>query len=74
MKFNASRGHTPNYYFYRTYGGAELDLIEEYNDERIAFECKYSKDRVTRNKHLLNELQLSSLEVVNRHNFFDFLS
>lgn len=74
MKFNASRGHTPNYYFYRTYGGAELDLIEEYNDQRIAFECKYSKGKVTRNKHLLSELKLSSLEIVNKHNFFDFLS
>lgn len=42
IRYNSSKGHHPNYYFWRTYDGQEIDLLEI--DSRMqmqAIECKW---------------------------------
>ena len=46
MKFNASQNHHPQYYFWRTYDGQELDLLEIDDHQKMqAFECKWGKSK-----------------------------
>lgn len=41
MKFNAARGKFVEYYFWRSYQGDEIDLIEKANLNIQGFECKW---------------------------------
>jgi predicted AAA+ superfamily ATPase len=46
IKFNAYRGYTPRYYFWRTYDQQEIDLIEINNRQGMdAFECKWKNPK-----------------------------
>jgi len=47
MKFNSYRGHHPQYFFWRTYDGQEIDLLELDNKQHLeALECKWQKQQV----------------------------
>jgi predicted AAA+ superfamily ATPase len=47
MKFNSYRGYHPQYFFWRTYDGQEIDLLELDNKQHLqAFECKWKKQQV----------------------------
>ena len=47
IKFNSYRGHHPQYFFWRTYDGQEIDLLELNNKQQLqAFECKWQKQQV----------------------------
>jgi predicted AAA+ superfamily ATPase len=47
MKFNSYRGYHPQYFFWRTYDGQEIDLLELDNKQHLqAFECKWQKQQV----------------------------
>lgn len=46
VKFNASQNHFPQYFFWRTYDGQELDLLEIDSKQQMqAFECKWGKSK-----------------------------
>jgi uncharacterized protein len=47
MKFNSYRGYHPQYFFWRTYDGQEIDLLELDNKQHLhAFECKWQNQNV----------------------------
>lgn len=47
MKFNSYRGYYPQYFFWRTYDGQEIDLLELDNHQQLhAFECKWRNQQV----------------------------
>jgi predicted AAA+ superfamily ATPase len=47
MKFNSYRGHHPQYFFWRTYDGQEIDLLELDNRQHLqALECKWQTRKV----------------------------
>jgi predicted AAA+ superfamily ATPase len=47
MKFNSYGGHHPQYFFWRTYDGQEIDLLELDNKQHLqAFECKWQSQKV----------------------------
>ena len=69
---NDNLHHRTEYYFWRTYSGQEIDLIEERNGEVKAFEFKWgSKNpKVPASfKELYPEVPFT---VVTRSNFVDF--
>jgi predicted AAA+ superfamily ATPase len=41
MKYNAYKGYQPQYFFWRTYDGQEIDLLEYDNGKLQAIECKW---------------------------------
>jgi predicted AAA+ superfamily ATPase len=46
-KFNSYRGYHPQYFFWRTYDGQEIDLIELDNKQQLlALECKWQNQHV----------------------------
>jgi len=47
MKFNSYRGYHPQYFFWRTYDGQEIDLLELDNRQHLqALECKWQTRKV----------------------------
>lgn len=44
IKNNTYKGYYPQYFFWRTYDGQEVDLIESYNGKLHAFECKWKNN------------------------------
>ncbi len=65
-----------NYYFWRTYDQKEIDFIEESGGVLSAFECKYSDGRIgsASRKRFLEAYQGSSITLVTKENYLDFLS
>ncbi len=48
MKINQLKPVPANMYFWRTYDGAEIDLVEESEGLVLAFECKWSRSKKAR--------------------------
>ncbi|WPR75722.1 ATP-binding protein [Algoriphagus sp. NG3] len=46
MKYNSSKGYNPQYFFWRTYDGQEIDLLEINSKQEIqAIECKWASSK-----------------------------
>ncbi|HOZ30167.1 MAG: ATP-binding protein [Bacteroidales bacterium] len=73
IKFRSNRREPANFYFWRTYSGQEIDLIEEFNGELTAFECKWSKDKVKMQSVFKSLYPKADIRVVNRTNYLDIL-
>jgi len=75
IKMSTNMQEFKNYYFWRTYEQKEIDLIEEYAGGLHAFECKYSNHRLseTTKKTFMDTYPGSSLELVTKDNYLDFL-
>ncbi len=59
-----------NLYFWRTYDGAEIDLIEEYEGKLYAFEFKWNeKKKATLPKSFSEKYGVEAFVTINRRNF-----
>jgi len=73
MKSRAYLRQRANTYFWRTTTGAELDLVEEANDQLYGFEFKFSHKTVNAPKSFIETYPNSSFKTINRDNYLDFL-
>lgn len=76
IKFNASRKHLCNYYFYKGENNHEIDLIEEASGTITCFEIKYAAKRVSRGvENAAKELEknLSDITIINKDNYLSFV-
>jgi len=63
-----------NHYFWRTYGGQEVDFVEECDGALSAFECKYSEKKEPKPPgEWVRSYNKSSFSIVNRKNYLDFV-
>jgi len=64
-----------NFYFWRTYDGKEVDLVEENNGVLSSYELKWSKDKHNnKTRALWNKTYPNApLSVVNSENYLDFV-
>ena len=61
-------------YFWRTYGGSEIDLVEERDGNLFGYECKWSvKKTVGRPKDWLINYPAATFEVITPSNYLDFI-
>ncbi|MRS05207.1 ATP-binding protein, partial [bacterium] len=74
LKFNRNRMVFPNTYFWRAYNKAEIDYLEEINGRMRAFECKWSTEKVHPPKAFFDNFPETSLELVNRSNYLNYLT
>lgn len=72
MKLRSYQRIYANQYFWRTYGGAEIDLVEEREGLLYGYEFKWG-NRKTSPKSWL-EYPNSKFKLINRENFVDFLT
>jgi predicted AAA+ superfamily ATPase len=59
-------------YFWRTINQKEVDYVEEYNDRLDGYEFKWKNDKMSQPKDFLL-YRNSSIKLINRYNYQDFL-
>ena len=74
MKLNDNRHDTSMYYFWRTYNGQEIDLIEECNGELKAFEFKWGDKKPKCPSSFKDNYPDVPFTSVNKSNFIDFVT
>jgi len=72
-KLTFERTMPVSFYFWRTYNGQEIDLIEQREDGIFAYECKYSQQKVKTPGLWLKNYPESHFTVINKTNYLDFL-
>jgi predicted AAA+ superfamily ATPase len=70
---NQANNSIVNSYFYRTYGGQEIDYIEEIDGQLHGFEFKYKKPSAKTPSAFLEEYKNADFKVINKQNWSEFL-
>ena len=73
MKQNACQQRFVSYYFWRTYGGSELDLVEEAGGRLSGFEFKWGNKKGKAPRPWMDAYPEASYGCFNRDNFLEFL-
>lgn len=73
MKRRGLRNTNEEFYFWRTNGGQEIDLVSELNGELSAIECKWSPQEVKAPKAWQEAYPKATFQVVHRDNYLDIL-
>jgi predicted AAA+ superfamily ATPase len=73
MKTQSYRRQSANYYFWRTYEGAEVDWVEEKEGKLFGYEFKFSAKTAKMPKAWGETYPEASFEVVNRENYLDWV-
>ena len=74
MKGNHLKTGIVNMFFWRTYDGAEIDLVEESDGKLTAFECKWSvKKQPDIPISFQTKYHTDQLHVLNSENFMQYL-
>jgi predicted AAA+ superfamily ATPase len=73
QKFNASRQHFPEYYFWRTYDQQEIDFIEADGKKISAFETKWGKQKAKLPTAFANTYPAASFNMVNKENYLEWI-
>lgn len=71
LKYRGANFFNANQYFWRTYDGAEIDLVEEREGKLFGYEFKWGKERTS----VMSFLQYpnSEYKLINKKNFVEFL-
>lgn len=73
VKRNNNLGISTNTYFWRTSSGKEIDYIEDSGGILSGYEFKWGKNNFSIPKEFLTAYPGSSISLVNRENYLDFL-
>ncbi len=63
-----------SFYFWRTYDGQELDLVEEREGKLFGYEIKWSKEKVKTPKDWGKTYKEAEYAVINKGNYLDFIT
>ena len=73
MKRNEYKRHLCSHYFWRTYTGAELDYVEDYDGELHGYEFKWQK-KSKAPQTWLNTYDNADYQLINKDNFVQFIT
>ena len=74
LKYLSNNSIYRNSYFWRTYDGQEIDLVEEGEGKLLGLEVKYSSKAKLKKKKLFTGIyDNSSIELVNKDNYLNYL-
>lgn len=74
LKYLSNNFIYKNLYFWRTYDGQEIDLIEEGDGKLLGLEVKYSPTaKLKKIKSFINAYNNASIELVNNNNYLNYL-
>jgi predicted AAA+ superfamily ATPase len=73
FKRNNNLGISANIYFWRTSTGKEIDYIEDVGGKLSGYEFKWQKNSFTSPKEFLEAYPKSTVEIINRDNYSEFL-
>lgn len=74
MKLTANFGKSASYYFWRNYGGAEVDYIEKGSSSPMqAFEFKYSNKNLSKGTRSFSKKYGIPVKLINKENYLGFI-
>lgn len=74
IKFNSSNLYYPNYYFWRTYDGQEIDLLELDNYQKLkAYETKWKSDKAKIPGAFAKAYPEAEFTVIHQNNYLDYI-
>ena len=71
LNYNSTQGKS---YFWRTYSGVELDLIEQRDGKLYGYEIKWGGRKKRPPKKWLEHYENSSYDIINKENFLKFVA
>jgi predicted AAA+ superfamily ATPase len=75
MKFNSYRGYQPQYFFWRTYDGQEIDLLELDNKQHLqAIECKWKDQKVKIPAAFAKAYPDATFTIITKDNYLDWIT
>jgi uncharacterized protein len=73
IKLNSNGGFNKEHYFWRTYDGQEIDLIETSSDNISAYECKWGESSGKVPGAFSNAYPDADYQIINRLNYLNFV-
>lgn len=73
IKMDRNQGLSKEFYFWRTYDGQEIDLIEGIGDEISAFEIKWGEKTPSVPIAFSKAYPETSFDIINRKNYLDWI-
>lgn len=74
IKFNRYNNYQPQYYFWRTYDGQEIDLLELNNGQLQALECKWKETKVKIPVAFAKAYPEANFSIINKDNYLDWIT
>jgi uncharacterized protein len=74
LKMNTYKNYHPQYFFWRTYDGQEIDLIELHNGKIQALECKWKNTRTKAPAAFAKAYPDAQFTVIDQENYLEFIS
>jgi hypothetical protein len=74
IKKNSYENFYGQHYFWRTYDGSEIDLIESFDNSLKAYECKADKKKAILPKEWKKNYPDSSFDVISVENYLSFIT
>jgi predicted AAA+ superfamily ATPase len=75
IKFNSYSNYFPQYFFWRTYDGQEIDLLELNNKQQLAaLECKWKDNKTKAPAAFSKAYPEAEFNVINKDNYLDWIT
>lgn len=74
IKYNSYRNYQPQYFFWRTYDGQEIDLIELNNGQLQAIECKWKAAKAKKPVAFAKAYPEANFTVVDQDNYLEWIT
>ena len=74
LKYNSYMNYQPQYYFWRTYDGQEIDLIELYNGNLQAMECKWKNAKAKIPLAFAKAYPDAAFNIITNDNYLDWIT
>lgn len=74
IKCNSYLGYQPQYFFWRTYDGQEIDLVESYNGQLHAFECKWKNAKAKKPIAFDKAYPEAEFTILNQENYLSWIT
>jgi predicted AAA+ superfamily ATPase len=75
IKYNSYRNYFPAYFFWRTYDGQEIDLLELNNKQQLqALECKWKSGKKSAPTAFAKAYPTASFDTINNEDYLDWIT
>lgn len=75
IKYNSYSNYFPQYFFWRTYDGQEIDLLELNNKQQLqALECKWKEEKIKIPPAFSKAYPSAKFNLINKENYLDWVT
>lgn len=74
IKYNSYRNYQPQYFFWRTYDGQEIDLLELTNGQLQALECKWKAAKAKKPVAFAKAYPEAHFTIVDQDNYMEWIT